>query len=64
MFESIWFNLRRVWVVFLLGIVTNCCPCFRRAGPLLGQDNRYVYQDLLSLDEDEFRQYVEKGIIA
>ena len=37
---------------------------FRRAGPLLGQDNRYVYQDLLGLDEDEFRQYVEKGIIA
>jgi len=37
---------------------------FRRASPLLGQDNRYGYQDLLGLDEDEFRQYVEKGIIA
>ena len=44
--------------------ISRTPACFRRAGPLLGQDNRYVYQDLLGLDEDGFRQYVEKGIIA
>jgi benzylsuccinate CoA-transferase BbsF subunit len=36
---------------------------YRRASPLLGQDNRYIYQDLLGLSEEQFRQYIEKGII-
>ncbi len=37
---------------------------FRRAAPLLGQDNEYVYRELLGLDEKQFRQYLQKGVIA
>jgi len=37
---------------------------FWRAAPLLGQDNRHVYQDLLGLDEQQLSQYTEKGIIG
>jgi len=37
---------------------------FCRAAPLLGQNNRYVYQDLLGLGDAQLREYVEKGIIA
>jgi len=36
----------------------------RRAAPLLGQDNHYVYQVLLGLSDEEFNQYVDKGIIS
>lgn len=35
-----------------------------KSSPLLGQDNRYVYMDLLGLTDQEFSSYVEKGIIA
>jgi crotonobetainyl-CoA:carnitine CoA-transferase CaiB-like acyl-CoA transferase len=35
-----------------------------RAAPLLGEDNRYVYMELLGLTEGEFSSYVEKGIIG
>ena len=35
-----------------------------KAAPLLGEDNRYVYRELLGFTEDEFASYVEKGIIA
>jgi crotonobetainyl-CoA:carnitine CoA-transferase CaiB-like acyl-CoA transferase len=37
---------------------------YRRASPLLGQDNRYVYQDLLGLSEEQLYQYIEKGVIS
>jgi len=37
---------------------------YRWAAPLLGQDNCYVYQDLLGLSEEQFCQYIEKGIIT
>ncbi len=37
---------------------------YLRASPLLGQDNRYVYQDILGLSEEQLRQYIEKGIIS
>jgi crotonobetainyl-CoA:carnitine CoA-transferase CaiB-like acyl-CoA transferase len=37
---------------------------YKRAAPLLGQDNRYVYRDLLQLSEEQFDQYVAQGIIA
>jgi len=37
---------------------------YRRASPLLGQDNRYIYQDLLGLSEEQLRQYIEKGVIS
>ena len=35
-----------------------------RPSPLLGEDNRHVYMDLLGLTDQEFRSYVEKGVIA
>ncbi len=35
-----------------------------RAAPLLGQDNRYVYHDLLGLGDEQFQRYIEQGIIA
>ena len=37
---------------------------FRRAAPQLGQDNSYVYQELLGLDEAQLRDYIDRGIIA
>jgi crotonobetainyl-CoA:carnitine CoA-transferase CaiB-like acyl-CoA transferase len=35
-----------------------------KAAPLLGEDNRYVYMELLGFSEEEFSSYVEKGIIG
>jgi benzylsuccinate CoA-transferase BbsF subunit len=35
-----------------------------KAAPLLGEDNRYVYMELLGFAEEEFSSYVEKGIIG
>jgi crotonobetainyl-CoA:carnitine CoA-transferase CaiB-like acyl-CoA transferase len=35
-----------------------------KAAPLLGEDNRYVYMELLGMEEQEFSSYTEKGIIA
>jgi crotonobetainyl-CoA:carnitine CoA-transferase CaiB-like acyl-CoA transferase len=35
-----------------------------KRAPLLGEDNEYVYLELLGLSEVEFRSYVEKGIIG
>jgi len=35
-----------------------------KRAPLLGEDNEYVYRDLLGLSEAEFRFYVENGIIG
>lgn len=37
---------------------------FQRPAPLLGQDNRYVYQELLGLSEPELSRYIEDGIIG
>ena len=37
---------------------------FFRAAPLLGQDNDYVYRELLGLSEQEISQYINKGVIA
>lgn len=37
---------------------------FRRAAPLLGQDNRYVYRELLGMSEQELSQYIERGVIS
>ena len=33
-----------------------------KAAPLLGQDNRYVYINLLGLTEEEFAGFVTKGV--
>jgi crotonobetainyl-CoA:carnitine CoA-transferase CaiB-like acyl-CoA transferase len=35
-----------------------------KASPLLGEDNSYVYRELLGLSEDELSSYIEKGIIG
>lgn len=35
-----------------------------KAAPLLGKDNRYVYMNLLGLEETELTSYVERGIIG
>ena len=44
--------------------LSNTPAQFWRAAPLLGQDNRYVYRDLLGLHEEQFSRYVEKGVIG
>ena len=33
----------------------------RKAAPLLGEDNAYVYRDLIGLDEDEFVELMADG---
>ncbi|MFH2011101.1 MAG: CoA transferase [Pseudomonadota bacterium] len=35
-----------------------------KTAPLLGEDNHYVYRDLLGLTEEELSLYIEKGIIS
>lgn len=35
-----------------------------RSSPLLGEDNRYVFMDLLGLTDQEFSSYLENGDIA
>lgn len=36
---------------------------FQRAAPMLGQDNNYVYRELLCMDEEEIQDYIDRGII-
>ena len=35
-----------------------------KSAPLLGQDNPYVYMELLGMREDEMASYIEKGVIG
>jgi crotonobetainyl-CoA:carnitine CoA-transferase CaiB-like acyl-CoA transferase len=35
-----------------------------KAAPLLGEDNRYVFRELLGLSEEKFQSYTEQGIIV
>ncbi len=35
-----------------------------KAAPLLGEDNRYVYMELLGFTEEELSSYIERGIIG
>ena len=35
-----------------------------KGSPLLGEDNQYVYKELLGLSEDTIQSYTERGIIA
>jgi crotonobetainyl-CoA:carnitine CoA-transferase CaiB-like acyl-CoA transferase len=37
---------------------------FKRMAPLLGQDNNYVYQELLGMSEQELSRYIEDGVIS
>jgi len=39
-------------------------PCYRKASPQLGADNRRVFVNLLGMDERKFEQYVNDSIIA
>jgi crotonobetainyl-CoA:carnitine CoA-transferase CaiB-like acyl-CoA transferase len=46
-------------------IVLSRTPAqYKRAAPLLGQDNHYVFQVLLGLSDEEFSRYISKGIIS
>jgi len=35
-----------------------------KAAPLLGEDNRYVYMELLNFSESKLTSYIEKGVIG
>jgi len=35
-----------------------------KAAPMLGEDNRYVFEELLHFTEDEVATYIERGIIG
>lgn len=35
-----------------------------KPSPLLGQDNRCVFVDLLGLTEDQYAKFIEKGVIG
>ncbi len=35
-----------------------------KAAPLLGEDNHYVFKELVGLKESEFSEYVKKGVIG
>ncbi len=37
---------------------------FQRPAPLLGQDNGYVFQELLGIGQTELARYIEDGVIA
>jgi crotonobetainyl-CoA:carnitine CoA-transferase CaiB-like acyl-CoA transferase len=39
-------------------------PANWKRAPLLGEDNEYVYLELLGFTEGELRSYVERGIIG
>jgi benzylsuccinate CoA-transferase BbsF subunit len=44
--------------------LSHTVPEYRRAAPLLGQDNEYVYRELLGIEEKQYLEYIEKGIIG
>ena len=37
---------------------------FSRAAPLLGQDDHYVYRELLGMSEEELSRYIDEGAIS
>jgi crotonobetainyl-CoA:carnitine CoA-transferase CaiB-like acyl-CoA transferase len=37
---------------------------YHKSAPLLGEDNRRVFIDILGMDEEKFKRYVAEGIIA
>jgi crotonobetainyl-CoA:carnitine CoA-transferase CaiB-like acyl-CoA transferase len=44
--------------------LSGSIPAYKRAAPLLGQDNAYVYRELLGIGEREYSDYVNRGIIG
>ncbi len=39
-------------------------PQYNKAAPLLGEDNRHVFIDMLGMEKEKFKRYVAEGIIA
>ncbi len=37
---------------------------WRRGSPILGQDNEYVYKEILGVTPDEFERYRDERILA
>ncbi len=37
---------------------------YKKSAPLLGADNSYVFTELLGMDREEFKQYIDGGIIS
>jgi crotonobetainyl-CoA:carnitine CoA-transferase CaiB-like acyl-CoA transferase len=37
---------------------------WERGAPVLGEDNDYVYREVLGLDDDEYRRLVEAKVIV
>jgi crotonobetainyl-CoA:carnitine CoA-transferase CaiB-like acyl-CoA transferase len=37
---------------------------FKKASPLLGESNRYVFRDILGMDEERFKSYLENEVIG
>jgi benzylsuccinate CoA-transferase BbsF subunit len=44
--------------------LSGSIPEYKRAAPLLGQDNEYVYRELLGIGEREYADYVNRGVIG
>lgn len=44
--------------------LSGSIPGYERAAPLLGQDNEYVYRELLGINEREYSGYVNRGVIG
>lgn len=42
----------------------NCRQAPRKASPLLGEANQYVFEELLGMKKTTIRSYIEQGIIA
>jgi len=43
--------------------LSETAALFNRAAPLLGEDNRRVFLDLLGLDEKQYENYIASGVI-
>ena len=39
-------------------------PVIGKASPSLGEDNQYVYRELLGMSEKEMAEYIEQGVIG
>jgi crotonobetainyl-CoA:carnitine CoA-transferase CaiB-like acyl-CoA transferase len=42
----------------------GCTAANWKGAPLLGEDNRYVFIELLGLKESELSSYIERGIVG
>jgi crotonobetainyl-CoA:carnitine CoA-transferase CaiB-like acyl-CoA transferase len=44
--------------------LSGSIPSYERAAPSLGQDNEYVYRELLGIGEREYSDYLNRGVIG